>query len=322
MTIRPFVTDPILTAVAIGYTNTAAMRIADRVLPRTPVAAETFKWTHYPIEEAFNTPETLVGRRGQVQQLEFGGEERESAVEDHGLDSSIPNSDIQAANEARSRGVTIHDPEKHATMMLTETIENAREARVGQMVFNADNYAVGRKEVLSGTDQFSDYDNSDPIEVLKDAGNSTLIYRPNTHVYGREAWSKIASHPKLVNAVKGNVTGSGMISMEQYVQLFSGEGVTQVLVGDGWVNTAKRGQPVNLQRAWGKHCALLYLDPIATTQGGVTFGFTAELGGRIAGRIEDPDVGLQGGVRIRAGERVKELIVAEDVGYFIQNVIA
>ena len=34
------------------------------------------------------------------------------------------------------------------------------------------------------------------------------------------------------------------------------------------------------------------------------------------------DVGLQGGVRIRTGERVKELVIAKDVGYFIQNAVA
>lgn len=60
----------------------------------------------------------------------------------------------------------------------------------------------------------------------------------------------------------------------------------------------------------------------AVEGGGITFGMTAALGGRIAGRIEDKDVGLQGGVRVRTGERLKELIIAKDVGYFIQNAIS
>ena len=34
------------------------------------------------------------------------------------------------------------------------------------------------------------------------------------------------------------------------------------------------------------------------------------------------DIGLQGGFRIRTGERVRELISAQDVGYFIQNAVA
>ena len=89
------------------------------------------------------------------------------------------------------------------------------------------------------------------------------------------------------------------------------------------VNTAKPGQAPALQRAWGKHIAMLHLNSMASIeQGGITFGMTADYGGRIAGRIEDKDIGLQGGVRIRTGERVKELIIAKDVGYFIQNAVA
>lgn len=320
---RPFVTDPILTAVTVGYTNPAASRIADLVLPRTPVGSEDFKWTHYPLAEGFQLPDAKVGRRGRVQQLEFTGEERSSFVEDFGLDTPIPYSDIQKAAEARARKVSAYDPERHSVMMLTETILNIREVRVANMVQDAANYSAGRKLALSGTDQFNDYASSKPIGVIKEACNSTLIYRPNTMVMGREAWSKLSSHPDIVNAVKGNVSNQGIVSIAQVIELFAGEGITNILVGDAWANVANKGQPVDLQRTWGKHIALLHINPMAAVEGGgITFGMTAELGGRIAGRIEDKDVGLQGGVRVRTGERVRELIIAPDVGYLIQNAVA
>jgi len=320
---RPFVVDPVLTAIAVGYRNTSAMRIADQVLPRTPVSAEKFKWTEYPISEGFNVPDARVGRRGRVQQLEFGGEERTSSVEDYGLETPIPFSDIDAAAEARARGVSSYDPEGHSAAMLTDTLENIREVRVAQLVHDPDTYATGRKVALSGTSQLSDYANSDPIGVIKSGLEATLIHAPNTLVMGRQVWSKLNSHPKIVNAVKGNLTEEGIVSRAAFVELFAGEGVSQLLIGDAWYNTARPGQPVSLGRAWGKHIAMLHLNPMATAEGGgITFGLTAQYGGKIAGRIEDKDVGLQGGVRIRSGERVKELVVARDVGYFIQNAVA
>lgn len=319
---RPFTVDPILTAVAIGYRNPEASRIADEVLPRMAVGAEKFKWTEYPLSEAFNLPDARVGRKGRVQQLEFGGEERTSAVEDYGLDSPIPNSDIQAAAEARARKVSSFDPEKHAVQMLTDTIANIREVRVAQMVQNSANYATGRKEVLSGTDQFSDYTNSDPITAIKDGMNSTLVHRPNTAVMGRDVWSALSSHPVLVNAVKGNVSSKGIISPEEFVQLFAGEGLKKVLIGDAWFNSAKPGQDVSLQKAWGSHLSLLHINRTATPEGGgISYGWTAEYGAKVAGRIEDEDIGLQGGFRIRTGERVKEEIVAKDVGYFFEDAV-
>lgn len=320
---RPFSVDPVLTAISIGYRNPQTARIADAVLPRAPVSAEKFKWTEYPIAEAFNTPDARVGRKGRVQQLEFGGDERTAEVEDYGLEAPIPYSDIEAAEEARARGVSGFDPEGHATEMLTETLLNIREIRVAGLVHNPNTYAAGRKVALSGSDQFSDYAGSNPITVLKTGMESTLIYPPNVMVMGREVWSKLSSHPKIVNAVKGNLTNEGVVSQQALADLFAGEGIQRILVGDAWSNAAKPGQAASLQRAWGKHIALLHINPMAMVEaGGITFGMTAEYGNRLVMRVEDKDVGLQGGVRIRNGERVKELIVAKDLGYFIQNAVA
>ena len=320
---RPFPVSAVLTAIAVGFRNTSSVRIADQVLPRQNVSGEKFKWTEYPISEAFNTPDARVGRKGRVQQLEFSGTEKESAVEDFGFDAPIPYSDIEAAANARSLGLSAIDPETHAVQMITDTLENCREARVAALIHNSATYAADKRVTLSGTSQFSDYANSDPISVIKTGMEATLVYTPNTMVMGRAVWSRLSSHPKIVNAVKGGTQTSGLISREQFLELFSGEGIQNILIGDAMVNTAKPGQPVNLQRAWGKHIAMLHLNSMASIeQGGITFGATADYGGRIAGRIEDKDIGLQGGVRIRTGERVKELIIAKDVGYFIQNAVA
>lgn len=320
---RPFIVDPILTAISIGYRNESQSLIADQVLPRTPVGAEKFKWTEYALEEAFNVPDARVGRRGRVQQLEYGGTEKTDSVDDYGLETPIPNSDIIAAEEARARKVSSYDPEAHSTMQLTDAINNIREVRVAGIVQTLGNYAASRRVTLSGTDLFSDYANSDPIGVVKAGMDATLVYRPNKMVMGRAVWSKLSSHPKIVNAVKGNVTNAGVVTLAQMAELFAGEGIKEVLVGDAFYNTAKPGQTANLARAWGKHISLLFVNPISQPEsGGITFGLTAQYGTKISGRIPDENVGLQGGVRIRSGERVKELIVAKDVGYFIQNAVA
>jgi hypothetical protein len=322
MVTRPFTIDPVLTAVAVNYRNTAQMMIADEVLPRVPVGAEKFKWTEYPIGQAFSVPDARVGRLGQVQQLTFSGTERTDEVIDYGLDSPIPNSDLMAAEEARNRGVSMANPELLATQVLTDTVANIREVRVAQLIHASATYDAARRVTLSGTSQFSDAANSDPITVINTAMDGTLLYRPNVMVMGKAVWSKLKSHPKIVNAVKGNVTDSGNVTREQFAELFSDLGPMRVLVGDAQYNTAKPGQAATLASAWGKHIALLHINPVANTQAGISFGMTAQYGGRIAGRIMDPDIGLQGGFRIRSGERLKEIIVAKDLGYLIINAVA
>src|SRR5690606_35438906 len=148
-----------------------------------------------------------------------------------GLESPIPNSDIQAAAEARARNVSTYDPEGHSTMMLTDTIANIREVRVAGIVHNAANYAADRRVTLDGEDQFSDYENSDPIGVIKTGIESTLVFPPITMVMGRVVWSNLSSHPKIVNAVKGNLTNEGIVTRQQVQELFGGEGINEILIG-------------------------------------------------------------------------------------------
>lgn len=319
---RPFVVDPVLTAIAIGYSNPAHTLIADQVLPRVPVLQEQFKWTEYPLEEGFTYPETEVGRKGRVNQVEFSGTERDGSTTDHGLEAPVPNSDIRVAAAARAQGRSTYDPEARAAEGVSNLLALAREARVAALVHNAANYAADRKIVLSGTSQLSDYANSDPISVIKTGLESTLVYRPNTMVMGQAVWSKLSSHPVLINTVRGNLTNKGILTPEEFVRIFAGEGIKRVLVGEPYVNLAKKGQPASLARVWGKHVALLHIDPAANTDQGITWGMTAQFGNKIAGRIEDPDIGLEGGVQIRVGEKVRELVIARDVGYLIQNAVA
>ena len=316
---RPFTVNPVLTAVAVGYANPAQTLIADRVLPRVPVGSESFKWTEYPLAEGFSVPETRVGRTGQPARMEFTGLERDGSTEDHGLDDMIPMSDINEANRQRAAGLSTYDPRARAVEGLTNAIQLAREIRAAALIHNAANYSTGRKVTLSGTSQLSDYTNSTPIDVLMAAIDGTLVFRANTLVMGQAVWAKLRSHPHLVNAVRGNLTTKGIISREELAQLLE---IKQVLVGESFVNSAKKGQDVSLSRVWGKHIAALYIDPAATNQRGITFGFTAEVGTRIAGSIADPNIGLEGGERVRVGEKVKELIIAKDVGYFIENAVA
>jgi hypothetical protein len=123
--------------------------------------------------------------------------------------------------------------------------------------------------------------------------------------------------------VKGGLTEDGAITKAQFAELFEIP-VENFLVGVAQVNLARKGQAVNLARVWGKSIQLLYLDPSKKQADGsvITWGMTAELGSRIAGSIEDKDIGLQGGRRVRVGERVRELVVAKSVGYLIQTAVS
>jgi hypothetical protein len=319
---RPFPIDATLTAIAIGYRNPAHTLIGRRILPPLPVLSEQFKWSEFPLAEGFTVPELRVGRKGRVNQVEFSAEEREASVEDYGLDDALPQSDIDAAARARAEKRSNYDPRGAAVEGLTNLIELGREVRAAAVVQDPANYAADKKIALSGTSRFSDYANSDPYGVIDQALDSTLVYRPNTIAMGQPVWSKLKKHPRLIKAVKGGLTDEGAITKAQFAELFELK-PENVLVGEALLNTSRKGQSPTLSRVWGKSIELLYIDPSKQRADdyNVTWGFTAELGGRISGSIIDGDIGLQGGERIRVGERVKELVVAKDVGFQIQNAV-
>ena len=303
----PFVTNPVLTAIAIAYANSEF--IADRIMPRVGVGAREFKWTRYNKEDRFTIPDTLVGRKGRPNVVEFGGTEDSGFVEDFGLDDEIPQQDLDNANG------TNFDPRGNSVEILADLVALDREKRVADLVQNKDNYV--HKETISGSDQWSHAD-SKPLVQLIDA-LETPIKRPNVMTLGRRASVHLRRNPSVVKAYNGTLGDDGLVPMSFIRELLELE---EILVGSAQYNAARPGQDLALQRLWGNHCSLTYRNRNARPQKGVTFGMTAEHGQRVSSTRPDPNIGLRGGEVIRVGESVKELIVCDDVAYFLENVTA
>lgn len=319
---RPFPTDPVLTAIAIGYRNDPSEMIHTKVLPGVPVTSRRFSWLTFPIEEAFTVPELAVGRLGQPGQVSFTAKEEEGSTSDYGLDDVIPITDIDEAAAARRANTSTYDPENAAVEGITRLVLLGREVRASKIVQNPDNYDAARRLALAGTDKLSDFANSDPYGVLNAAMTKPLVYRANTVSMGMEVWEVIKRHPKLIKAVKGGLAEDGAISRAQLAELLEIR-PEDLLIGAAMVNIAAKGQAVNLARVWGKSIQCHYVDPRkkSAMDNILTWGFTAEQETRIAGSIPAPNVGIKGGKQVRVGEMVKEVVCAKSLGYIIQNAI-
>lgn len=301
-----------LTAIAIAYRNPKF--IADSVLPRAPVSRQEFEYLLHTKADGYTIPPTLVGRKGRPGEVEFSATRATSQTLDYGLEVPIPQADIDNAPPN-------YNPLAVNTELASELIALDRELRVANLIFTAGNYAGANTSTLSGTSQWSDRSNSDPLNAILTALDVPLI-RPNIMVIGRAAWTQLRQHPKITAAAMpggGNASVAGYASREAVADLFE---LDEVIVGEGFYNTAKPGQTASYSRLWGKHCSLLYRNPQTMPTMGVTFGLTAQWGGRIAGSWEDKNIGLRGGQRLRVGESVKELITANDVGYLFVNAVA
>ncbi|MCX7258001.1 MAG: phage capsid protein, partial [Polaromonas sp.] len=311
-----FPVNPELTAVAIGYKNREIYLIADTVLPRI-ITPMKFAYTKYTQADGYTVPSTRVGRKSEPTMVDFGGTLVNDECVDWGLDDLLPNSETEAWN-AMPKPATAVSPEAKSTSLLSGLVMLDREIRVAATVFSAATYLAGNQATLSGTSQWSDFANSNPLDALL-AALDVPLFRPNTVVLGQAVWTKLRQHPRVIQAANASAQTGGAITRQQLADILE---VRDVVVGTGFVNTARKGQTAAFSRVWGKHCALLYIGADLANADQPCFGFTAQFGTRIAGSIPAPTKGLRGGQIIRVGESVKEVISAPDAAYYFQNAVA
>ncbi len=307
----PFTIDPVLTGLVIAYQN--GLYIADRVLPRLePVLPKSeFKFSKYDFGEAVSLISTKVGRKGTPNEIEISLTDVPATTEDFAVDDLVPQDDINQAPDH-------YDPIAAAAIRVRDQVMLDREVRTSGIVFNAATYGAANKVTLSGTSQWSDV-TSNPIKAVGDA-RDLMVMAPNVMVIGQAGWTALRRNPAIVSSISFSGTSNGMASIRAVADLLELE---DIIVGNAWTNSARRGQAASLARVWGKHAALLRLDRNANAKGDVpTYGFTAQYGKPVAGTIPEPKVGLRGAQRVRSGESVKEVVCAPDLGFFFQNIAA
>ena len=314
----PLAQSPTLTAIAVMYRN--ASLIADGVLPRIPVALPSFEYTTFALETQFTVPDTKVGRLGRPTQFVPQSGKSPGITVPYGLEVPVPRRDQRVADAMRAAfpQAPMQNPLDLAATIATNLVALDRELRVSNIVFALNTYAASQRVTLSGTGQWSDFVNSNPIDAILMAMD-LMVARPNVGVIGRQAWTKLSQHPRVVGAILGNAGTNGVVTTSALAGVL---GLQRIEVGEAWVNSARPGQAPNMARAWGKHMALLQIDALGGPDGMPSFGWTAQFGGRVAWTGFDPNIGLEGGDNVRVGEELCEVVAAQGAGYLFQNCVA
>lgn len=143
-----------------------------------------------------------------------------------------------------------------------------------------------------------------------------MVVDPNTLTTGLDGLRALRKHPQLVKSVRPNDSGEGRLSIEELKELLE---IETILVGRAQLNLGRPGQDPILRRVWADHASLTFTERVIKNAKAYTFGATARLGGKQAFRHFDPNCGLQGGNVIRIGERIRELVMAQQAGWFFQN---
>lgn len=311
----PFETHPRMTQIAMA--ERPMDFIGDMVLPRVE-SAFAFKYTKGLNTDQFTIPETRASRAGRLGEVEFGAELADGSTEDHGLLAFVPERDIREAEQQMSAW----DPLAQTSMGLGQMMALAREKRCADLVFNRGSYPAGHFATLAGNTQWSN-NASDPLTAILEALDRPIT-RPNTLVLGQAVWTKLRSHPRIVEAIVAAGAGagaSGIVMREQVAALFELE---RVLVGSAWSQTAAPGQNAVYARLWGKHAAALHVRrPAGTRDMMPTWGFTPQAMALEVSFSEEPERGVGRGSRVvKISECIDELVSWPSAGYFWENAVA
>lgn len=312
---------PELTSIAVQYSNPAAKLIADKVMPMTPpMGIKKYKWTKYADGLSYTVGDLQIGPRSMPRQYDVSASEETSTCIDYGLEGFVTQDDIDEAAALRGMDQSIVDPRFTQTEVLTDVVWLGRELRVAGIVFNPANYMPNLSTNLqanNGQQQFDNQAQSHPIPLIDSFLDSCLM-RPNQLTFGRVAWTALRSHPDIMKAVNRTAGDTGNATQQEVADLFE---VGEVLVGDGWVNTSRDPNNPIFERCWGAHMAGTYCNPAAVKVKGMTWGYTANYRGIVAGELPDRRMGANGGIWVRVVQTCRETVAAQRAGFLLQNVV-
>ncbi len=309
----PFHIDATMTAASVGYKNPAHALIADRVLPSVAIVTKKFRYKTYNDDTFFNLPDATMGRTSKSNQVNIASSSETSDVADYGLHDKVPMDDI---NQSQNASQNAANPLMDAAMHLTSLIQINREKRVADLVQDNANYGSDLVKALSGASRW-DNDASDPVKAMLEALDKPLM-RPNKIIFGQEAWTQLRLNENVAKRIYGANSAGAIITPQALADVLM---VNEVIIGSSYMNTAKRGKEATLKRVWGKNVAMLYIDPSANAQGGITWGFTAAYRHREVMTKFDDEAGLGGSTMIQVGESCRELMIAKQAGFLFKDVI-
>jgi hypothetical protein len=245
--------DQPLTNLTLAYAQSQENFIADKVFPTVGVSKQSDKYYIYDRANMNRTgdvaklaPRTEVNRIGMtlstssyfadVYGLGMDFDEQTLANEDAALDIR------SAGAETLAMRLMIHREEQFATNFFSTGV-------------------WGTDNTLSGTDQWSDYTNSTPIQDVTAARRAVQLasggFKPNTMVVGKEVRDKLINHPDVLARLNGGatVTNTALVTDAKLAEIFE---VENFYVMEAVKNSSVEGVAESNAFIGGKNALLCY----------------------------------------------------------------
>ncbi len=296
-----------LSALAQEYSNSEL--IATRVFPVVPSDTREIRVTTFS-KDAFRIHRTKRAKYADSN-LAMTSPHTETLYE-------LDEDDLTFPLDLNYEGQKKTDEQRRLTILAQEGLELGFEKAVADIVQDTNSYPAGNSVTLSGTSQYSDYDNSTPVddvEAGKELIRQKVGKKGNKIVMGSQVWKYLRKHPELsgVDPIRNRVIPA---TLESVTLDF---GVSEILIGEA-IYIDDDGTSVDI---WGNNMVVFYCSEKDTTisQGKeLSFGYTFSVKGYPKVDIRELNEGKVQGVRNTMFREA--FLTANNAGYLIANCTA
>ncbi len=175
-------------------------------------------------------------------------------IEEHSLEDVVADEEVENADNPLT-------PMSDATERLTNTILLNRENIQMTMATTAANYATGYTATLSGTAQWNDYANSDPITNVRTAMkkiHDTFFRDPNLVIMGYDVYWQLTEHTDILARI--TYSAPQVTTREIIAEVL---GIPGFVVAGGGALTSVYGQTETFGYLWPKDVLFAWVPPRA-----------------------------------------------------------
>lgn len=237
--------DEFLSNISVAYNGPA--HTDEQMFPVVPVDKQSDLFVKFSKQHFQDEPDALTPG-ADANDIEVDLDARGYYYADgHGYNIGIP--DALLANADPSVELEVEFTEK-----ITEKIRLRKERNLASL-FTTTN--ITQNTTLSGTSQWSDNTNSDPIlavETQKETVQQATGLLPNTFQISRPVFRALRNHPKIIDRIK--YTQKPPLKVEQLAEAFE---VDKIVLSESLYKTSNRGQTDALGYVWGKNALLAYV---------------------------------------------------------------
>lgn len=296
------IVDKLLSNVSSAYVPDGY--VSESLLPQIKVKQTTGKLGKYT-NQHLRVHGSLMGGKGEAKRVQtIVRGDTSYDVARHGLEDLVTEDDKRNVEKP-------FDAERDTTLGLTTAVWLEKEKALADAL--GDTAVLTQNVTLSGTSQYNDYTNSDPIGDFKTARatiRAAAGVPPDTAVMDWEVANCLAYSPKILEALGFTQNRAGQLSEQELAKAM---GVKRLLIAMPVFNSSQEGQADSLGAVWGKNITFM-VSPARAMPYQVSLGYYVTLTGESPRQVFKANV--------HNPPNATSVIVRDSYDFLISNVAA